>query len=453
MRQRLRRLARNLKWLLPGMRIKRWILLLGVGLLLATLGLMLLTPLRVPLQIELVVVDSLEAWTGYRVSTLAVDLVFLVSGVLLVLVALRGWFRSIYQAVVPFGSKQLVEVVYEKRQLNQGPRLVAVGGGTGLSTLLRGLKRYTSNLVAVVTVADDGGSSGRLSKELGVLPPGDIRNCLVALADDESLLSDLFQFRFRDGNGLEGHSFGNLFLAVLTEISGDFELAIRRSSQILATRGRVLPSTLKQVTLCARFNDGTLVRGESQIPRRQGFISEVYLEPADCQPPAEVLAAIREADGIVLGPGSLYTSVIPNLLVEGVAQALRQSEAPKIYVCNVMTQPGETDGYTAADHIEAIHRHVKGRLIDYAVVNTEVPIKLQEKYARQGAHPVTPDLPRIQKMDVIPVAARLMSETDHVRHDPARLAETIFDLVARHKADQDVRPEEIAAGGRRSGEP
>lgn len=271
-----------------------------------------------------------------------------------------------------------------------------------------------------------------------MLPPGDLRNCLVAMADDESLLSELFQYRFRDGQGLEGHSFGNLFLAALTEISGDFELALKRASQILATRGRVLPATLTPVTLCARLKEGRCVRGESDIPKAHGAVSEVYLEPRRCRPPAEVLKVIAEADLIVLGPGSLYTSVIPNLLVEGVAEAVRSCPAPKVYVCNVMTQPGETDGYSAADHLEALHRHVGGSLVDYAVVNVAPPNRLLSKYEKEGAYPVKPDLPRVRELGVEPIPANLMNEDSLVRHDPVTLAETILEVMAGHRASGEV---------------
>ncbi|MEW6280157.1 MAG: gluconeogenesis factor YvcK family protein, partial [Candidatus Eremiobacterota bacterium] len=308
-------------------------------------------------------------------------------------------------------------------------------------------KHYTSNLVAVVTVSDDGGSSGRLSKELGVLPPGDVRNCMVAMADDESLLSALFRHRFQDG-GLEGHSFGNLFLAALTEIAGDFELAVELSSQILATRGRVLPATLSKTVLCARHTDGSVTQGESAIPHRRVAIERVYLEPSDCDPPAQVLAEIQQADAIVLGPGSLFTSVIPNLLVNGVAEAVVRSPAPKIYTCNVMTQPGETDGFSAADHLDALLRHAGRPVVDYALVNLAFPQRLVDKYRAEGAHPVLADMVRIEKMGIEPIGANLISETDLVRHDSDRLARAIIDLIARHRS-QEVEPGSAGAEFRR----
>lgn len=427
-----------LKWLLPGMRIKRWFFLSMLGLVTFSTGLMLLTTNKPALLLELALIESIGSWTGWRPPGPLVDWCLVGSGLAIMLWSRHQWFLSVYHAAVPHQQKQLVELLYERRQLGHGLKIVAMGGGTGLSTLLRGLKSHTSNLVAIVTVSDDGGSSGRLSKELGMLPPGDLRNCLVAMADDESLLSELFQYRFRDGQGLEGHSFGNLFLAALTEISGDFELALKRASQILATRGRVLPATLTPVTLCARLKEGRCVRGESDIPKAHGAVSEVYLEPRRCRPPAEVLKVIAEADLIVLGPGSLYTSVIPNLLVEGVAEAVRSCPAPKVYVCNVMTQPGETDGYSAADHLEALHRHVGGSLVDYAVVNVAPPNRLLSKYEKEGAYPVKPDLPRVRELGVEPIPANLMNEDSLVRHDPVTLAETILEVMAGHRASGEV---------------
>lgn len=430
------RLGRLRKWLVPGIGIKRWLLLTLVGLFVFTGGILMIAD--VPANFYW----KLRVWAGSFPLRNTIGSGFVVLGAVVMITALWSWFNTIYRAVVPYQQKQLVEVLYERRQLDHGLKLVAIGGGTGLASLLRGLKPFTSNLVAVVTVSDDGGSSGRLSKELGVLPPGDIRNCLVALADDESLLSELFRFRFRDG-GLEGHSFGNLFLAALSEIAGDFEVAVKLSSQILATRGRVLPATLSPVTLCARFVDGSTVRGESAIPRERKLIESVFIDPELCRPPAEVLAVLAEADAIVLGPGSLYTSVIPNLLVEGVVDALRHSSAPKIYVCNVMTQPGETDGKGAADHLEAIAQHAGARLIDYALVNLAVPQKLLHKYRARGAYPVEPQLDRVEALGVEPVGANLISETDLVRHDSDRLARTIIDLIARHKTREHRSAREV----------
>lgn len=412
------------KWLTPGIGVKRWLLVAISGLICFTTGVLVLADVPSMLYDELRSRVSLHTFIGWGGIAM---------GIFLILVGWERWFVTISKAMAPNQKRKLVDLLYERSQLGQGLKVVAIGGGTGLGSLLRGLKPFSSNLSAVVTVCDDGGSSGRLSKELGVLPPGDIRNCLVALADDESLLSALFDYRFQDGRGLTGHSFGNLFLAALTDVAGDFEEAITMSSQILATRGRVLPSTLSSVRLCARFTDKSVVRGESSIPKAAKTIHRVFLEPRRCEPPPEVLQAIQEADLIILGPGSLYTSVIPNLLVEGIPEALAATRAPKIYICNVMTQPGETDEYGAADHVRAILDHSDQDILDYVIVNRELPNQESlKRYEDSGATVVDPQLEALAKLGVKPVLAALLNESDVVRHDSERLAGTILDLVARH---------------------
>lgn len=412
------------KWLTPGMRVKRWFFVSLLGFLVFTVGILILADMPTHFW------ELLRERFSVR-NTLGIGAA--VSGMVGIVFGLVRGFQTMYSAVQPNPTRKLVDVLYERSQLGAGLKIVALGGGTGLSSLLRGLKPMTSNLVAVVTVCDDGGSSGRLSKDLGVLPPGDIRNCLVALADDESLLSELFNHRFQNGNDLGGHSFGNLFLAALTEVVGDFEEAVQVSSQILAIRGKVLPATLDKVTLCARMRDGQVVRGESAIPQSGGVVEEVYLDPPEATPAPEVLSSFASADAIIFGPGSLFTSVIPNLLVEGMEEALRALKVPKIYVCNVMTQPGETDGFGAADHLEALERHVGAGVIDTIVVNIETPsAELIRRYEERGARPVDPQLERLNKMGVKVVGANLLSTHDLVRHDSQRLAAALVDLLARH---------------------
>jgi len=414
------------KWLTPGMGVKRWFVLSLFGIFLFTCGILILAD--VPAEFW----DTLRARFSIR-TTLGTGTA--IGGVVVIVLGVVRGFMTMYQAVAPNPTRRLVDVLYERSRLESGLKIATMGGGTGLGSLLRGLKPMTSNLVAVVTVCDDGGSSGRLSKDLGVLPPGDIRNCLVALADDESLLGELFSYRFQDGQGLSGHSFGNLFLAALTDIVGDFEEAIQVSSQVLASRGKVLPTTLDTVTLCARLEDGRVIRGESSIPEAGGVIQQVYLDPPGARPTQEVVASLRSADAIVLGPGSLFTSVIPNLLVEGVEEALRQLSVPRIYVCNVMTQPGETDGYGAADHLEALERHIGAGLVDTIVVNIASPSEdMLRRYEEFGAEPVDPQLDRLERMGVKVVGANLLSDKDLVRHDSERLATTIIDLLARHNS-------------------
>jgi uncharacterized cofD-like protein len=322
----------------------------------------------------------------------------------------------------------MIDAILDAR-LKRGYKIVAIGGGTGLSTLLRGLKRYTTNVTAVVTVADDGGSSGRLQKELGVLPPGDIRNCLVALANDEALVTDLFRYRFSEGEGLSGHAFGNLFLAAMTGVTGNFDLAVKESSRVLNIKGRVLPSTLSVARLCATLADGTIVEGETNIGKTTQPIAHVFLDPPYAAPLAEVIDAIRDADAIVLGPGSLYTSIMPNLLVDRIAGEIEAANAVKIYVCNVMTQPGETDAYSASQHVRALLDAARARVCDIAIVNDQLPEKLREAYAEEGQVPVQADVAAVEALGIRVVSASVISETETVRHDPEKLAGVVLQIV------------------------
>ncbi|MBV8371701.1 MAG: YvcK family protein [Candidatus Eremiobacteraeota bacterium] len=358
-----------------------------------------------------------------------------IAGATLTAVGLRMWLRSAVR-IARNPRPESLRATLAGMRLQQGYKIVAIGGGTGLSTLLRGLKRRTTNLTAVVTVSDDGGSSGRLQKELGVLPPGDVRNCLVALADDEALVTELFRFRFTEGEGLSGHSFGNLFLAAMSGITGNFDRAIKESSRVLNIVGRVLPATLGVVRLCAELDDGSIVHGESKISLATRPIKRIFFEPDVAQPLEEVIAAIRDADAIVLGPGSLYTSILPNFLVERIAREVANAHAVRIYVCNVMTQPGETDGMTAADHVEALFASAGERVCDYVVVNDEAPSRLVAAYAQEGQVPVAPDVDRIAALGVEVVGAGVISETETVRHDPDRLATTVVGVIDRAVADR-----------------
>jgi uncharacterized cofD-like protein len=318
-------------------------------------------------------------------------------------------------------------------------RVVAIGGGTGLSTLLKGLKKYAvaagdapriAQLSAVVTVSDDGGSSGRLRKEFNMLPPGDVRNCIVALSEDEALLSRLFQHRFAKGQSLEGHSFGNLFLAALTSLTGDFGEAVRLSSEILATRGHIFPATTANIELEALMQDGGRVRGETNITASKGRIEELFLVPADPEPLPQTLQAIAGADLITIGPGSLFTSLIPNLLVRGIPQAIRESAAIKVYVCNLMTQANESLGRTAADHIRALNDHAHCQLFDYTLINrTPVSSNLKAKYALEGASQIVADLEVIEAMGVCPVLGDYLYEDGVARHQTDHLARDLMELA------------------------
>ncbi len=325
-------------------------------------------------------------------------------------------------------------------------RAVAIGGGTGLSTLLRGLRRFVaspnqsssdceqapcliSDLAAVVTVTDDGGSSGRLRRGFNMLPPGDLRNCMVALSEDEHLISRLFRHRFTAGEGLEGHSFGNLFVAALVELTGDFAQAIKLSSQVLATRGHIYPVTDANVSLVARMDDGSLVRGETNITASRQRIVELMLEPADAAPLPETIEAIQRADLITIGPGSLYTSLITNLLVRGVSEALACSRATRVYICNLMTQSNESLNLTASQHIERIYEHTRLPVFDYALVNTApVSRTLLDRYAGEGASQITPDIEAIEALGVRCITGDFTAEGDVVRHAADRVAETALRL-------------------------
>ncbi len=342
----------------------------------------------------------------------------------------------------------------EKKRGKQPLKIVSIGGGTGLSTLLAGLKKHTrqvhgsavektpeAEVTAVVTVSDDGGSSGRLRRDFDILPPGDIRSCMAALSEDEDLLTQLFQFRFASGRGLKGHSFGNLFLTAMHQITGDFAQAVKLSSEILAIRGRIFPATAANVILEARLEDGTVVKGETKISRSRCPISRVRLLPGDSEPLPETLEAVRQADLITLGPGSLYTSVIPNLLVNGLSDAIARSPAVKVYFGNLMWQPGETIEFSASQHVNAIQTHAGRNLIDCVVLNTgAIPWNLQKRYARVRVKPVENDFPVLTKLGVKVVTADLVSDAGmaqkKIRHDPAALARIVIDLASRSRAHQ-----------------
>jgi uncharacterized cofD-like protein len=418
-----RRVTAPLQWLLPGLGIKRWLVLVVFGVALLLDGIdrwMVADGGRLNLN------EIVDTFVYEYFSPSYLTWIFIIGGLAAIVFGARKWLQALMRTAGRHGD--LLDSLLDRR-LERGYKIVAIGGGTGLSTLLRGLKRRTTNLTAVVTVSDDGGSSGRLQKELGVLPPGDIRNCLVALADDEALVTDLFRYRFEEGEGLVGHSFGNLFLAAMSGITGNFDAAIKESSRVLNIVGRVLPATLSVVRLCAELDDGAIVKGESNIPKAQRPIKRVYLEPDRVPPLDEVIEAIRDADAIVLGPGSLFTSILPNFLIDRVAAEVARSSAIKVYVCNVMTQAGETDSMTAADHTEALLRNAGERVCDYVIVNDEPPHKLLETYAEERQEPVVPDVERIEAMGLVAVRGQMISETVTVRHDPDKLGATVIDVI------------------------
>ena len=400
------------------MGLKRWLVFTTVGIMAQSGGVICLT----------IAIHRTWRWRAVLdpvLVSLGVALVAL--GMAIAVVGGQNIVRAVVRALRPVNAPSLLEALYRNR-VKRGPRVVAVGGGTGLASLLRGLKVYSDNITAIVAMADDGGSSGRLRAELGVLPPGDLRNCLLALAGEEKLMSDLMAYRFAQG-GLEGHNFGNLFLTALADLTGDLEQAIRASSRILSVRGQVCPATLASVVLVCRLQDGTEVRGESQISKSTSPIVEVWCEPHD--PPAlpDALRAIREADAIVLGPGSLYTSVIPNLLIPEILSEIRLARVPKIYVCNVMTQPGETDDYAVSDHVRALQKVGGPDLFNFVLVNQDSPQRLKERYEEQGQLPVRVDLEELAALGVVPIIGSLLDEGDMVRHSPAAVGQAIVDWL------------------------
>jgi len=410
----------KLKWLYPGMLIKRWISLAVFGIFMISMGFVIVIAERNPHN---------KAMAGMVIML----------GIASVIFAVKRILRSLMIAVAPGGEIEksgLVEKVYERRILEKGPKVVVVGGGTGLSTLLTGLKHRTSNITAIVTVADDGGSSGRLREEFGVLPPGDIRNCLVALSDSEDILGPLFQFRFTEGKGLDGHNFGNLFITALARVTGDFAKAIKESSKVLAIRGKVYPATLETVKLVARRENGEEVEGECRIRDEKGSpIDRLSLNPKNCKATDESVAAIKEADMIILGPGSLYTSVMPNLLIEGIQNAIVRSKAIKVYICNVMTEVGETDDYSVSDHIKTIIKHTRPGIVTCCVANvSRIPEGLYARYKAERQYPVKLDdmdekWLKDEKIDL--VKAHISGAKEFVRHDPEKLTEVIMDVIEK----------------------
>ncbi|MBR2525925.1 YvcK family protein [bacterium] len=408
-------------WLLPGLEVKRWFALIFLGSLFITIGLMILFNLR-PVYFIMEFIRKIAIMVNTNILSV---IIILFGGYLF----FKGWQKTNLSILDIHNEREkstLLETLYMRRKLNRGPKIVAVGGGTGLSMLLKGIKKITNNITAVVTVGDDGGSSGRLREEMGVLPPGDIRNCIAALADDEDLVTTLFQYRFKSGEGLEGHSFGNLFITALCAITGNMVSAIQASSNVLSIRGRVLPSTLDDMRLAAEFEDGTVVHGESEIPEAHKKIKRLFIEPENCKALESVIAAIKDADLIILGPGSLYTSVIPNLLIKEISEEITKSNAKKIYVCNIMTQPGESDNYSVSDHLNALYKHAgSDKLVDAVLVNNSLPENISEKYAQCGQFPVELDK---QNINVDIVEKKLIEENKNglVRHSSYRVARAVY---------------------------
>ena len=425
-----------MRWFVPGLHIKRWLLLLGASIVMISLA------------VGYVLRDLYSSRITFPQWVQTATLQFLPRAVRAVLFAAAGvgllllsFYKLGQSLLLPFlraggGStnerRNLVEQLYAHRQLAKGPRVVALGGGTGLSTLLRGIKKYTGNIVAIVTVADDGGSSGRLRSEYRVLPPGDFRQCLTALAETEPLMTELFSHRFTGEGSLGGHSFGNLFIMAMAEITGDFEHALRESGRVLAVRGTIVPSTLTDVVLCATSGDELRV-GESRIPHPDGDgrIERVFLQPDSPPINPEAEAAILDAELVVVGPGSLYTSILPNLLVDGMVEVLRATPAVKVYVCNVASQPGETHGYTVSEHLAAIEDHVGGNMFDYVIVNSNLSPALPRSAQAAGTSRIVFDRDEASKKQVHYILADVVSPAISSHHDSEKLARVIMKRVWR----------------------
>jgi uncharacterized cofD-like protein len=437
------RSRRAARWLQPGLVVKRWMLTSGIGLMLALLGAAVWADLQPIYWLLQSIRWVLQSLTQVLPREITGPLVLIAGGALIWLGQSRS-FGAIQQALAPEKGTVLVDALVAKRRLNRGPAIVAIGGGTGLSTLLSGLKRYSSNLTAIVTVADDGGSSGVLRRELGVLPPGDIRNCLAALATEEPLLTRLFQYRFRAGTGLEGHSFGNLFLSALTAITGSLESAITASSRVLAVQGTVVPATNADVKLWAELEDGRRIEGESQIGHASSPIVRLGCTPE--RPPAlpRAIEAIAHADLIVLGPGSLYTSLLPNLLVPELVNAISRSKAPRLYICNLMTQPGETDGLDVEGHLRAIEAQlaslgVQQRLFTSVLAQEDLGDgPLVHHYRQRGAEPVRCDVRKLrsQGYEVMEAPLQGTRPTATLRHDPRSVAVAVMRYYKRHRRER-----------------
>lgn len=409
------------KWFYFGMHIKRWLLLLLLGIVVMGLGFGYF--LR-----EVYVSYTFPHFVYYLTLQFLPRFVrggiFVSASLGLIGFAIWKLNQSLLSAFIrPERNESIVDIIYNHRYLRRGPKIVAIGGGTGLSTLLRGLKEYTGNITAIVSIADDGGSSGRLQREFGVLPPGDIRKNIAALADAEPLMSRLFEYRFSEGDGLEGHSFGNLFIVAMTDVAGNFEEAVRETSRVLAVRGQILPATLSALTICAQTTDGETIRGESAITEH-GHVKEIFLDPPTIQANPDAIRAILQADMIICGPGSLLTSVLPNMLVEGIRRAMEVSSALKVYVCNVATQHGETDAFSVSDHVNALKGHLRGQHpFDYILANSNTNAVLPEEW---HSEPVKVDAAALDGARVL--RADVVAEENRYRHDSKKLADALVRL-------------------------
>ena len=411
----------------PGIKVKRWIFLGFVGVVVLVLG-----------------VVEIFSNKDYSNSIRLLYLFLSLIGIVIMYIAFSEFVKSLIYLInsekvkITINDKNIEELVDEKRVHVGGPKVVVIGGGTGLSTMLRGLKLYTNNITAIVTVGDDGGGAGKLRADLGMLPPGDIRNCILALADTEPIMEDLLQYRFKEGS-LKGQNFGNLFLAAMAGISENFEDAVQKMSSVLPVTGKVLPVTLDDMKLIAELENGNIVEGESIIPeeviKQKSKIKQLKIDPEKAKPLMDALVAIKEADAIVMGPGSLYTSIIPNLLVEDIVQGINKSDAIKIYISNVMTQPGETDDFAVSDHIKTLMKYGGQETIQYVIANNGIiPKEIEERYLKQGSKLVKLDYENIKDLNVEVVETDLVKITKgYVKHDSEHLAQVLMTTILDKK--------------------
>lgn len=414
-------------WLKPGIKVKRWIAFGILGVLLITFGFTELVNKRV--------YD-----TYYKLFYIFLN----VTGIFVIYISITEVMKSMIVLAntgyikLSFDSKNIESLIYEKRLLVKGPKIVVIGGGTGLSTMLRGLKYYTTNITAIVTVGDNGGGSGDLRADLGMLPPGDIRNCILSLADTEPLMEELLQYRFKEGR-LKNQSFGNLFLAAMAGISDNFEDAVQKMSSVLAVTGKVLPVTLEDMQLIAELENGNKVYGESEIPleaiKQKSKIEKLSINPEGALPLEEAIIAIKEADAIIMGPGSLYTSIISNLLVKKISAAVRRSNAIKIYVSNIMTQPGETDEFSVSDHLKVLKKYGGKDIVNYVVTNCgEIPSEIRERYKKEGSDLVNLDKDEVTELGIDFTEADLVKISEgYVKHDADKLSEILIDIIMEKK--------------------
>jgi uncharacterized cofD-like protein len=417
------------RWLYPGMHLKRWLVLLFLGITILGLGAAIFL---VDFYRRLPDDSFIFALTGAGLDRPVRAALVALAGILVTGIGVWGLMRSIVSPFVARGDS-VMEVLYTKRYLARGPRIVAIGGGTGLSTLLRGLKGYSANITAIVAVADDGGSSGRLRQQLGIVPPGDIRNCIAALADAEPLMTQLMQYRFPPGSGLDDHAFGNLFIAAMTAVTGDFEEAVRESNRVLAVRGQVLPATTVPLNLGAVLASGRRLTGQVAISHAEEPIDHVTIEPSDVRASPEALERILEADLVVIGPGSLFSSVLPNLLISDIRDAVAAANGLRVYVCNVATQPGETSSFTAAQHLEALFNHVGDGLVDFALLNRNDGARRPQGWLGQ---PVRVDERKLEELHVGIIEEDLVDETNAHRHDSAKLAAALMRLQQEERVER-----------------